>query len=132
MEGYVDEFGQPKIEATFIGPAGKIITEAIIDTGFSGDVCLPIPIAIQLGLQLRGSQEILLADGTRKSTLLFAGQVILDREPEEVRIFLTELSDVLIGTQLLRSRTLEVNFKTGHVSIWADNRPGGESKEIPK
>ena len=38
--------------------------DAIIDTGFDGSLCLPVPIAIQLGLELSCSQVVELADGS--------------------------------------------------------------------
>lgn len=117
MKGYVDEFGQPKVEVTFMGPWGKVITEAIIDTGFNGEVSLPVPIAVRLGLRLKGTQEVMLADGSRKSSLVFAGQIVLDGAPEDTLIFLSDLNEPLLGTQLLGNRLLKIDFSKNEVYI---------------
>ncbi|MFQ6057843.1 MAG: hypothetical protein ACE5MB_03050 [Anaerolineae bacterium] len=102
-----------------IGNAAKLTVEAIVDTGFNGQLCLPIPIAIELGLQLAGVQEIELADGTTRDELVFTGQALFEEkaEPRRVRIFLTRATDAMLGTELLQGKTLEVNFKTGKVCI---------------
>lgn len=49
--------------------------EAVVDTGFDGDVCLPIDIAIILGLELSGSEFVEYADGRVAHELLFDGEV---------------------------------------------------------
>lgn len=40
--------------------------DAIIDTGFDGYLCLPVQIAIQVGLELYGAQVSELADGSTR------------------------------------------------------------------
>lgn len=119
MKGYVDEFGQPRVEATVMGAKGGATIWAIVDTGFNGEVCLPILIATQLGLELYGYEEMELADGAIKASLVFEGKFILGDESgfRPVRIILTEAADTLLGTELLQGKVLRVNFTTGDVTI---------------
>ena len=44
----------------------EIAVDAVIDTGFDGYLCLPVQLAIQLGLELSGSIKVELADGSIK------------------------------------------------------------------
>ena len=70
MEGYIDEYGQARVNIAVCGRKMEITVSPIIDTGFDGDICLPLPIAIQLGLELSGSIKVELADGTIKKEMV--------------------------------------------------------------
>jgi clan AA aspartic protease len=115
IQGFVDEQG-PKIEIVVTGME-SIAINVIIDTGFDGDICLPIQIAIQLGLKLKDVTNVELADGTIKRELVFAGLVKLGDEEEDSRIILTESKDAVMGTGLLHDRSLKIDFLNGKVSI---------------
>jgi len=108
IEGYFDEYRQPRIRITVVGTHGEATVDAVIDTGFDGDLCLPILIAIKLGLELRDVMSVELADGTIKQELLFAGVVQLGRQRKDVNILLTESDDALLGMNLLSY--LELDF----------------------
>lgn len=117
MEGYVNEYGHPVVGITVVGSRGSATAEAILNTGFDGDVCLPTQVAIQLGLELAATQLIELADGMRKRELVFAGEGIFEDEVRKVEIILTEAQDTLIGTRLLADKTLEIDFPKRTVEI---------------
>lgn len=89
VEGYVDDQGQAVIEIRVGGSRGEIILNAIVDTGFSGDVSLPTSIAVQLGLELCGSETFELADGSRVEGLVFVGRLGLGNEEREAEIILS-------------------------------------------
>lgn len=110
MRAYIDIYNQCRAEVTVIGSRQSIVTDAIVDTGFDGEVCLPTEDAIQLGLELRGLQAIQLGDGSEKKELVFRGEAIFGNHRREVEIFLTEGDDTLIGTGLLADGTLTADF----------------------
>ena len=66
MEGYIDECGQGRVRVGIIGRKMEIAVDAVIDTGFDGYLCLPVQLAIHLGLELSGSIKVELADGSIK------------------------------------------------------------------
>lgn len=111
MEGYIDEYGQAKVNLT----VSKLPIDAVIDTGFDGDLCLPIQIAIRLGLKIRNIMTVELADGTRKRELVFSGLVRFGAETREINIVLTESEDALIGTNMFSK--LEIDFIAAKVVI---------------
>jgi len=117
MKGIIDELLQPKCKITIKGFRKSISVDTFIDIGFSGDLCLPIPIAIQLGLELRGDDYFELADGSMKHELLFKGEAIWDNKAIPVEISLTESSDALLGVRLLKDKKITIDFPTKVVSI---------------
>jgi len=117
IEGYVNEYGQTIIKIKVKGTKAEVEVEAQVDTGFDGEICLPIPIAIQLGLELSGDLWIELADGTRRKELIFIGSIIWEGKEKEVEIILTNFPQTLIGSNLLQDKILEIDFGKKLVEI---------------
>ena len=117
MIGHVDELRQPRVEITLLGTRGEVTTDAVIDTGFDGDLSIPIQLAIEIGLELWGITIVELADGSRKQELVFTGEMKLEKDKQKIDIFLTDSKDALLGTNLLSNAKLEVNFVDKTVEI---------------
>lgn len=110
MKGYIDSSGDPVIETTIIGSRGQIKVVALIDTGFSGAICIPVKLTIQLGLELISEVTVEYADGTRKDELVFSGKMVWDEDTKDIEIYLTRSEDLLIGKELFNDGVLEINF----------------------
>jgi clan AA aspartic protease len=110
LRGSIDEYGHCWVPTTIVGSRQEISVEAILDTGFDGWVCLPMRLAIQLGLELCGFQTVELADGTQKEELVFSGEVIFGHQRGEVDITLTSGGETLVGLGLLAGSMMAVNF----------------------
>lgn len=117
MKAYIDEYRQAIVQIILKGKRTDIGTKAIIDTGFDGDICLPIHLAIQLGLELKSVQTVELADGSKKNELVFGGTVEFNRDDQEIEIFLTNGKDTLLGTGLLSDKIVKIDFLKGNVEI---------------
>jgi len=115
MKGYIDEYGQGKVEVGIIGRKTEVPVNAVIDTGFDGYVCLPVQVAIQLGLELCDTMEVELADGTIKKEMVFSGLTKFGEETKKARIMLTESQQALIGTRMFSY--LELDFANNKVVI---------------
>ncbi len=115
-----------RIEA--IGTRQTLALTAIVDTGFDGYLCLPIRLAVQLGLELVGEQLIELADGTQRNELVFAGSVELLGEKRAVKIMLTASEDALIGTSLLNHYSIAIEFPGGKLKARTPPKAGGKRK----
>jgi clan AA aspartic protease len=91
--------------------------KAIVDTGFDGEVCVPLDLGVTLGLELIAVAVVELADGSQKENLIFAGKVKFLKKTQDVEISLTNGEQALIGTELLAGCRLSVDFDTGNVRL---------------
>ena len=109
--------GDAELLGLFVADKDPAAMTAIIDTGFDGHLCLPIGLAVTLGLVLISRQMIELADGTQKWALVFSGLVRFLGKTRKVRIYLTDSEDALVGTGLLSDCRLAIDFTTGKVML---------------
>ncbi len=117
MRGYFDDEGRPRIIVSLFGNRGETTIDAPIDTGFDGALCVPIPIAIPLGLELYGDHYYEFADGTVRHDLTFQEIVHLAKETRRTEIILTEAEDALLGSELLADYVLEIDYGNRTVEI---------------
>lgn len=117
MQGYVDEFSQPKMEIILIGESKRLTTEAVIDTGFNGELSIPVNLAIELGLKLIALEKVELADGSRRSQMVFSGKILWEKTERDVNIFVTYPGEHLIGTMLLGGQNMNIDFYKRTVTI---------------
>jgi len=113
LTGRMDEHGRIWLTVTVRGNRGEAEIEALIDTGFSQSLAIPVGVAAPLGLELTGSVSLELADGRELVFFTFAATVVIDTIEAPVDIIVTERGTPLIGTALLQ--TLE-----GHLSVRFD------------
>ena len=117
VKGFIDEHGNPLIEVEVGGRKETTNVLTLVDSGFDGELCLPIEVAIPLGLELSGIQTIELADGSVKRELVFVGSVRWEGRPRSVRISLTTSEKAIIGRELVLNRKLIIDFRSGEVKI---------------
>lgn len=120
----------PTADLEVRGSRGAVRIKALIDTGFSGDVCIPKTAAIRLGLELVALADIELADGTQKLELVFSGSVRFLGRTRPVQIYLTDSEDALLGTSLLADCRLVIDFPMGQVRL--THKPGRRGKRPPQ
>jgi len=113
MQGYIDDLGYPRVNVAVTGARRSVTLPALVDTGFDGDLSLPIRIAVDLGLELIASFSIELADGTvREDQPVFSGTGSLGNgTPREIEIVLTGCEEALVGLNWFREGWLCINFK---------------------
>jgi clan AA aspartic protease len=107
----------PDLEATLrilvVGPTGQMMeVVAVIDTGYSGALSLPIAVITTLALSPLASRAVRLADRTRRALNTYEAEVLWDGQRRTLRVLALE-GDPLIGTALLKGYTLEARFVDG-------------------
>jgi len=118
IEGYISTTGTPVLEIKVEGKREDITAEGILDTGFDGYLCLPISIAVSLGLELIKVVRTELANGTiLEDELVFTGKVEWNGTLIEVDILLTKSEDILIGTSFLNGYSVNLDYQTKKVRI---------------
>ena len=80
-------------------------------------MCLPLSLAIPLGLELYGRINYELADGTIKRELTFEVTIRLGEAVDRAEISLTESEDALLGSELLEDYVLEIDYGNRTVEI---------------
>jgi clan AA aspartic protease len=102
--GFLDKSGSPALKISISGPIPNSEQEfdAVIDTGFTGFVSMPLLKAFPLGLLLYGTTEVTLADGSNAVKLTAKGAVKIGGRMEIGVIILEPSSgDVLLGMDFL-------------------------------
>jgi predicted aspartyl protease len=89
-----------------VSPHASREFDAIVDTGFTGFISMPMKDAIPLGLVLSGTTSATLADGSSSHKLTALGTAIVGEE-SNLGVVLLSLgsgpSDVLVGMEFLRA-----------------------------
>jgi clan AA aspartic protease len=118
MFGSVNLQREAVIKLVIIGDQSqKMAVDAVVDTGFNGDLILPIEIVLELELIPQGYQKATLGDGTISQFRVYTGTVIWDGSRTVVEVN-AATSGVLIGMGLLEGYKLEVNtIPNGIVTI---------------
>ena len=113
--GWIDDNGHPKLKIRVNGthPTAEAFVDALIDTGFTGFLMLPISVALPLGLPLYGTGDFVLADGQTVTHYIAEGSVTIappsegmvdELVPETCRGSILLGGDTaLLGMEFLRS-----------------------------
>ncbi len=113
IEGDVNAGLEAVISLTLQGPSGEQQRiEAVIDTGFGGQITIPRALATQLGLPFRGTGLTTLADGSVTAFEIFGAAVIWDGEPRRVEAEAAEVTP-LVGMAMLEGQDLHVEVERG-------------------
>ena len=117
LTGFFDSAGRPRLTVTVTGGRSTAQVDALIDTGFNGDLTLPISLAVRLGLELMAQVAVELADGSVKSELVFSGSAAIGARARRVRIGLTAADDAFVGTGLLSRHRVNMDFRKGTITL---------------
>ncbi len=121
MDGKINGRTSPTIEIEFSGPivGAPIRVTAIVDTGFTGSVSIPIQQALPLGLMLFSTATFTLADGSKEDTFLCLGRAKVEGVERPVVFSLTKGSDILVGTEFLATfkAHFELDYQTGNLKL---------------
>src|SRR5262245_11661766 len=107
----------PTVELEVIGSKKREKITALIDTGFTGWLCLPTKTAQRLGLERSGEEESELGDGQWVKQLEFSGKVHFLGKTQDVTIVLTNSETAQVGILLMADCRLTVDFPTNQVQL---------------
>lgn len=126
--GFLDESGTPWIKIHLCGVAHDppgIEFDAIIDTGFSGFLSVPMQVAFSLKLPLDGAVNVEQALGETVTHLQTLARMMLAGKTETVPVILASNSEnVLVGTQVLRLFRLGLLILKGNVLLIDEDEHG--------
>lgn len=90
---------------------------AVIDTRFSGDLCLSHQHLESMDLEFSYVDRYELADGTIVAKDVFAGRAEFDGELRLFDVILTDSRDTLIGGSMMKTHVLTVDYAAGTVHL---------------
>lgn len=120
MQGFVDQSCEATIRvAVGHGNASKQMVEAVIDTGFTGFLSLPLSIIESLGLPWIFRDVGTLGDGSEVIFEMYRATVIWDGQAQIVDVAASD-ADPLVGMSLLYGFKLQIEaIEGGLVTIEA-------------
>lgn len=101
LSGYIDDRNQLWVEVTVAGQHSQQKVAALVDTGFTGELQLPLKVAVPLGLQLAGVGTFELADGTRSQEMLFSASVYWGTTLRMATVSVSNTDTALMGGWLV-------------------------------
>jgi clan AA aspartic protease len=117
IEGVVGPDRQPRVTLEIAGRNWP----ALIDTGFNGDLELPQELAAAVQARYAGNVYSMLADGRTISEDSYRVEFPFDGEIVTAEATFAPVSEILIGTRLLRNHRLEIRF--AHQSLMIEREP---------
>lgn len=120
MQGWVNQNCEAMLPIVVgHGSAPKQLVEALIDTGFSGFLSLPLSMIESLGLPWIFSDSVTLGDGSEVIFQMYRATVIWDGQFKVVDVAASE-AEPLLGMSLLYGFKLQVEaVERGIVTIEA-------------
>ncbi len=112
LRGWWDEHLSPHLAVAMA--TGENL-DLVVDSGFNGELILPKPLLIRLGLPDDGTMFSVLADGSVVETEVHIGEIVWFGQTREVRIQATDADEGLLGTELFRGCVVELDPDTDHV-----------------
>ena len=117
LKGRVNRYGEPVISIQLIlGDRPRKFT-AVIDTGFNGYLSVPRRLLTGSKWLAIGTEKFEIATGAVVEQEIFLGEINFDGRRGPVYSVATEAQDILIGTKLLRGKSLSINFRTNQVTL---------------
>jgi clan AA aspartic protease len=108
-----DEGSEPEVPLTVLDVSDQAFeTQAVIDTGFSGELILPSETILRLGYPYAGAVGGTLADGSEAQVDYYEGRVLWLGQRREVIAIAAE-GQPLIGMELLLGSRLVVEVTPG-------------------
>ena len=113
IQGVVNAAYEAVIPLTVQGPSGQAQDiEAVIDTGFTGFLTLPLGVVEELGLPFINTGQATLADGRDVTLSGYRATVLWDGEPRYIRAYAADATP-LVGMRLLDRHNLNIDVGDG-------------------
>jgi clan AA aspartic protease len=119
MTDTVDDSGRALLHISLRHPATGVENDvdAWVDTGFTGDLVLPRPQVVSLGLPLGPTVRAVLADGSEINLETFTCLLQWFGEWKAIEIVANDGQFPLIGVGLLLEHTLHIEYLTRSLTL---------------
>lgn len=112
----IDSAGSVRMNVTIVGSCLSAEYSALFDSGFSGDIVLPIDIAVHVGLVQGGITTVELADGFTQDFPIFLCDIDIGGIKQHAAVIVMG-NEVLIGMGLMEPFDVCFRKSTSEVRI---------------
>jgi predicted aspartyl protease len=112
----IDGSGSVRLNVELIGTCSTIPYSAIFDSGFNGDIVLPIEIAVAMGLESGGVTTVELADGFTQDFPIFLCEIDIGGIKQNASVIIMG-NEVLLGMGLMDPFDVCMRVSTSEVRI---------------
>jgi len=112
----VDSENNVRLEVEVQGLYKTVPYGAVVDTGFTGGLVLPVFIAVDIGLEKVGASTIILADGSMMTLPTFLCKLKIGSKVSDV-VTIIMGSEILIGMEALKEHRICISSGTGKVVV---------------
>lgn len=112
----IDSAGSVRMNVSIIGSCTTSDHSAIFDSGFSGDIVLPIEIGVKVGLEHGGVTTVELADGFTQDFPIFLCEIDIGGIKQHAAVIVMG-NEVLIGMGLMEPFKMCMQKSTSEVII---------------
>jgi len=117
IEGTVSPNLEPLLKIGLKGRQGTVYVPAVVDTGFSGHLCLAQRYVDVIDLEFHHVERYELANGDIFVADVFRGRIVLGGEEREVDVIITASEDTLIGAALLKDYVLTIHYPQRRLTL---------------
>ena len=122
IRGRVSPGLEPVLELGLVQGDTVTVIPAVIDTGFSGMLCLAERYLTQMTLLFKFAEQYELANGDLVRQQVFAGRIVWDGRAQEVEVITTASQDTLLGATLLQPYPLTIDYPNHEVRLTKNRR----------
>lgn len=112
----IDGSGSVRLNVELIGTCSTIPHSAIFDSGFNGDIVMPIEIAVAMGLESGGVTTVELADGFTQDFPIFLCEIDIGGIKQKAAVIVMG-NEVLLGMGLMAPFDVCMRVSTSEVRI---------------
>lgn len=118
LSGYINEDLEPKLDNIFVmGEEAPIRLDVILDTGFNGELSLPVELKEKCKIEFVSVKPYELANGEIVEENVYLTELIVNEKSYIVETTLTGSKIALIGMELIRNKIAVFNLKDNTVKV---------------
>lgn len=118
LSGCINEDLEPKLDNVFVmGREVPVLLDVILDTGFNGELSLPVELKKRCKLEFVSVKPYELANGDIVEADVYLAELIVNDRSLIVETTLTKSEIALIGMELIRDRIAIFNLKDNTVKV---------------
>jgi len=113
-----DARGSILVDTTVIGKCGEKQVKALMDTGFSGAIAIPLSLGCVVGLDSIGNGRVVLASGETTTVPIFAGKLRIGTDEKDCAfLIMAGANETLLGMEVIKDYNVQFHGENRTIRI---------------